>query len=66
MLLLLEDKHEVEQLINAHCHSSAITDQKSRGKMEKKNNMGESHGVMKWYWKDKFVHPSWDMLSFSV
>lgn len=46
-MLPLEDKHQVEQLINARCYSSAITDQKSRGNMGKKNNMGESHGVMK-------------------
>lgn len=44
---LLEDKHQVERLINACCPSPAFTDQKSRGKMKKKNNMGESHGVMK-------------------
>ena len=44
---MLEEKHQVEQLINALYHCSAITDQKSIGKMEKKNNTGESHGVTK-------------------
>lgn len=47
VMLLLEGKHQVEQLINAGCHSPAVTDQKSRAKMGKKNNVGDSHGVMK-------------------
>lgn len=28
MILLLEDKHQVEQLINSRCHSSAVTEEK--------------------------------------